>query len=135
MATTRGVWVGGAKTPPGYDGIQKDIADVRATVAAVQASMLDFIAKASAQAPTGNTPTLPSNLTELLKRVLPEGGTLGQIPERTASGYTWVDKPTGGGTTTPTQPTTPAAEEDYTAGADAMDESSSYMDAQTATLE
>ena len=34
------------------------------------------------------------NSDNLLERILPEGGTAGQILERTADGYRWIDKPT-----------------------------------------
>lgn len=76
-----------------------------------------------------------TDLATLLNRLLPEGGTPGQVLSRTSGGYAWVTpSSTGGGTTTPPDTTTPPAQEDYTAGTAAMDSSGSNMRTQTASL-
>lgn len=73
-----------------------------------------------------------TDLNNLLKRLLPEGGAAGQILSRTSTGYIWIDPPSGG--TTPTQPTDPTTPEDYTEETAAMDSSGSNMRTQTASL-
>lgn len=128
---TRGIWVGGTRTPAGYDEFQKDIADIRASVAAVQSTVVDFIAKAGSQVP-GNVPTLPSNLTDLLARIPPDSGTPGQVWGRTANGYAWINLPVSG--TTPVTPTTPTVTDDFTSSFDAVNSLTLYMRAQAATL-
>lgn len=78
-------------------------ANYAATTAAALGKRVRFDA-AQSLSPT-EIATVQANLglTILLQRLLPTGGLIGQIPERTASGYQWVDKPvSSGGGTTPT---------------------------------
>lgn len=140
MATRSGIWLGNpGNQSPSYEQFEVSLLNLGTTIAAVQASVLEFIANYTPS--TGgeyNGPEVPSNLLALLARVLPEGGTTGQIPYRTLSGYVWDNPPTSGGSTPSPAPPAPApaptAPDDYSNSVAATEAGTADMNAKTAAL-